>query len=533
MTPVIQDYVYVHAGVSCRKFIVAPPPQPESPAPPPQPNPAPQPPPAQPLNQAVFPPPPPSPPSPPPAPWEDAYPFPGFNDKFKVEVKVLINGNALSNSQKDDLAKQSSLAMTRWLFNIFPNITTLGGVGEFCYSCVRAYVSGSGKEDALVHIVPGLAFVRHDVYLPESTTNEEVDTIMAAMEAAQIGDVFAGSGWADQILTLRAGRAAFDYDGDDIAPHSVWLSVEELNERAYTTAMAMLQQTRGNTETTIVNDDMEGLILALSRNNQSHMQDLHMLFHPGMTNETSQVGVHLTSASFSDWCSKDDLCSKQDTITTVLAWYNNSYTFGALTLGPDFPDPAFNDFTHDSSSSGDEVYLGSEACFTDPSCGINTYVYLPEITVLSGILEVRLVYEGRSHSKLCEGDDVPGCTFDIQIPIQADEMDPDQQVKCVRLEPYFGTHMFFEPISNMSWVHPLESQTPNTITCTVDMLGKYMIVQERSLTANPMEDVPLPSQPPAQPVESYSFPPPPCPPPPAYYSMPPSVKAFEVKDVVI
>eukprot|EP00967_Tisochrysis_lutea_P118511 scaffold192557_cov19-Tisochrysis_lutea.AAC.1 len=198
------------------------------------------------------------------------------------------------------------------------------------------------------------------------------------------------------------------------SPHSVWLSVEELNERAYTTAMAMLQQTRGNTETTIVNDDMEGLILALSRNNQSHMQDLHMLFHPGMTNETSQVGVHLTSASFSDWCSKDDLCSKQksrlhkiarrtsspqfwfgtttkllgqnysqDTITTVLAWYNNSYTFGALTLGPDFPDPAFNDFTHDSSSSGDEVYLGSEACFTDPSCGINTYVYLPEITVLS------------------------------------------------------------------------------------------------------------------------------------------------------
>eukprot|EP00983_Pelagomonas_calceolata_P104322 1159011-Pelagomonas_calceolata.AAC.2 len=89
----------------------------------------------------------------------------------------------------------------------------------------------------------------------------------------------------------------------------------------------------------------------------------------------------------------------------------------------------------------------------------------------AGILEVRLVYEGRSHSKLCEGDDVPGCTFDIQIPIQADEMDPDQQVKCVRLEPYFGTHMFFEPISNMSWVHPLESQTPNTITCTVDMLG--------------------------------------------------------------
>eukprot|EP00983_Pelagomonas_calceolata_P104321 1159011-Pelagomonas_calceolata.AAC.1 len=47
-----------------------------------------------------------------------------------------------------------------------------------------------------------------------------------------------------------------------------------------------------------------------------------------------------------------------------------------------------------------------------------------------------------------------------------------------------------------------------------------------------MEDVPLPSQPPAQPVESYSFPPPPCPPPPAYYSMPPSVKAFEVKAVV-
>ncbi|KAF5841860.1 hypothetical protein DUNSADRAFT_10566 [Dunaliella salina] len=106
--------------------------------------------------------------------------------------------------------------------------------------------------------------------------------------------------------------------------------------------------------------------------------------------ETSQVGVHLNSASFSDWCINDNLCSKQGTMTTILAWYNDSYRF-----------------------------------------------------------------------------------------------------------------------------------------------GKYMVVQDRSSTANPLEEVLMPLQPPTQPVESYSFPLPPFPPPPAQYSKPPSFKAFEIKAVVL
>jgi len=97
------------------------------------------------------------------------------------------------------------------------------------------------------------------------------------------------------------------------------------------------------------------------------------------------------------------------------------------------------------------------------------------LLLLSGILEVHLVYEGWSHNKLCESQHSPGCTFDIHIPIITDQVSPNGSLKCMRLEPGQITDFdafWPEEAVNSSRMQTHEASGSTSVTCTINKLGK-------------------------------------------------------------
>ena len=94
----------------------------------------------------------------------------------------------------------------------------------------------------------------------------------------------------------------------------------------------------------------------------------------------------------------------------------------------------------------------------------------------AGVLEARLVYDGRSHAELCEGGsaNVSACTFDIQLPVDKSKFQPGHAVRCTLLEPYPpGQSIVTKPVNLDRWtVFPLTSETPDVVVCSVTKLGK-------------------------------------------------------------